>query len=183
MRQRVTRYGIVSRDNAGMQGEENRRIRARRSGLRGANTFSYFARGRIDAHTCVTYTHFGGDWLSLILSFSLSHFSFIQLHPGTHYLQGALITPPLPLALARLIRVLLDKSSPCDNKYTDRPGPLPHGSQTIRQPRSVINHVNPRSKGRTSVTKRLLITVIGKELLRRSKGFSYTRAFAVDRNF
>ena len=38
---RVTRYD-VSRDNAGMQGD--RKIRARRSGLRGANTLSYFAR-------------------------------------------------------------------------------------------------------------------------------------------
>lgn len=109
---------------------------ARQDGLRGANTFSCFAlRGRIGRTRTYVRTYKGRDAFSSPL--------YLRLHPGTHYLPSALITLPPPLALARLIRVLPNKSSP-KNRYTDRPGP---SAQTIRRPRSVINHVNPSFEG------------------------------------
>jgi len=122
---RVTRYDAVSRDNAGMQGD--RRIHAWRSGLRGANTFSCFARwDRIDKHACVCMRIYI-LWRSLafsLLSFSLFIIPvYVRLHFGTHYLQAALITPSLPLALARLIRMLLNNLP----LKTDQPGPPTHG--------------------------------------------------------
>lgn len=53
---RVTRYDVVSRDNAGMLGgQRDEGTWARQNGLRGANTFGRFARrGRIDVRT---YAH------------------------------------------------------------------------------------------------------------------------------
>lgn len=74
------------------------------------------------------------------------HHVYLWLHPGTHYLPGALITPPPPpFALARLIHVLLDKSSLKTDIQTD---PRVLLADDTHCPRSVINHVNPCSKGR-----------------------------------
>lgn len=136
---RVTRYDVVSRDNAGMPGDKG--TCARQNGLRGANTFRTTRSNRRTHVYAGVRTHLQGKIPPPHPPSSLS--LSLRLHPGTHYLWSALITLPPPPALARLIRVLPDKSSP-KNRYIDRSGP---SAQTIRRPRSVINHVNPSFGG------------------------------------